>query len=156
MILRLSDDSTLKALMLMFKKAGNLEFIQAFLPLFFKFEQNHPERKQLFDIFVAYFFNNAPLKPEAIRELANKTLDENMRAKVMTSFEELILEKEQKAVARERSLAEAKTRKAIESLLLDKIYSLKKIAKILDVPMDLVKEVRDGLLQSEASLLPTD
>ena len=111
-ILDFSAEHLLGTLMLVYKKIDDDEFVRTHFPDFFKFYEYHPELRELFRIFAAYFYHQTSLNKEEVSELSEKYFSTPLKSNVMTLYEQLIEEGKLIGIAQEREKIQAEREKA--------------------------------------------
>ena len=149
-ILDLNKISALGALLLMFKKINDTEYLKNNAPKLFEYFANDPEKAELWRKFVAYFVYNANLEKQDTLNIIQTVLPPHIKSSAMTSYQSIldagVKEGEAKGETKER-------KKAIIRMLLRGLISVPDIADTMEVSISFVVEIRDALL-SDGNTLP--
>ena len=155
----------LGALLLMFKKIDEAEFLEKNTEELFEYFANKPETTQIWRKFVTYFVVNAKLPAPKMLKTIKTILPPHIQSTAMTAYQSILEAGEAKGEARgikegeARGIKEGEARgkaeeckKNIKRMLLSGDISVPKIADIMEVSVSFVTEMRDALLRDGKTL----
>ena len=156
LILALSKDHLLGAYLLMLKKVNDHDYALKHFKDFFRFFQKKPQFTEIMRTFVQYFFQKAPLSDQEVLELSEQDISSPIKNEFMSIYESIIATRKPEWIAegeaREHALALLKQRTAIARLLIKGVLNIPEIADAMEVPLELVVEIRDELTSQQIAL----